>query len=91
MLLGVYFLIKILIMILMKTKTNKGEKMNIKNKTLVNNMRTILLKELEEQFKHNSSSLEMLFKQSMENAINKTAYDVNYDIINKGAFTGWRK
>ena len=94
MLLGVYFLIKILIMILMKTKTNKGEKMiNAKElkSHLENNMRTILLKELEEQFKHNSSSLEMLFKQSIENAINKTAYDVNYDIINKGAFTGWRK
>jgi len=63
--------------------------MNIKNKTLVNNMRNILLKELEEQFKENNSNLEMVFKQSIENAINKTANDVNYDIINKGAFVGF--
>ena len=63
--------------------------MNIKNKTLVNNMKNILLKELEEQFKHNNSSLEMLFKQSMKNAINKTAHDVNFDIINKGAFVAY--
>ena len=63
--------------------------MNIKNKTLVNNMRNILLKELEEQFKDNKSNLEMVFKQSIENAINHTAHEINYDIINKGAFLGF--
>jgi hypothetical protein len=75
---------------LMRSEIKKEkEKMNIKNKTLVNNMKNILLKELEEQFKHNNSSLEMLFKQSIKNAINKTAHDVNFDIINKGAFVGY--
>ena len=65
--------------------------MKITNKTLVNNMRDYLLKELEEQFKDSLSNLEIIFKASIENAINKTAYDVNYDIINKGAFTGNEK
>lgn len=65
--------------------------MNIKNKTLVNNMKNILLKELDEQFKHNKSDLELLFKNSIKGAINKTAHDINFDIINLGAFKGWRK
>jgi hypothetical protein len=60
--------------------------MAIKNKTLVNNMKNILLKEVDEQFEHNKSNLEMVFKNNIKNAIIKTASDINFDIIHKGAF-----
>ena len=60
--------------------------MAIKNKTLVNNMKNILIKEVDEQFEHNKSTLEMVFKNNIKNAIIKTASDINFDIIHKGAF-----
>ena len=41
--------------------------MAIKNKTLVNNMKNILLKEVDEQFKHDKSTLEMVFKNNIKN------------------------
>jgi len=62
--------------------------MNIANKKLVNDMKKILLKELEDQFKHNYSNLEMLFKASIEDAIKKTANNINNHIAKFGAFTG---
>ena len=65
--------------------------MKIANKTLVNNMKDILLKELEEQFKDNLSNLEIIFKASIENAIKKTAFDINNRINKYGAFTGNEK
>jgi len=61
--------------------------MNVKNQTLVNNIKNILLKEVDKQFEHSLSSLEAVFKNSIKNAINKTASDINFDIIHKGAFT----
>nr|AKH46306.1 hypothetical protein [uncultured marine virus] len=62
--------------------------MKIANKKLVNNMKKILLKELEDQFKDNYSNLEIIFKVSIENAIKKLANNINNDIIKYGAFTG---
>jgi len=62
--------------------------MKIANKKLVNNMKKILLKELEDQFKDNYSNLEIIFKVSIENAIKKTANNINNHIIKYGAFTG---
>ena len=61
--------------------------MKIANKKLVNDMKKILLKELEDQFKHNHSNLEKLFKASIENAIKKTANNINNHIEKFGAFT----
>ena len=37
--------------------------MNIRNKTLVNNVKNILLKEVDEQFEHSLSTLEAVFKK----------------------------
>ena len=65
--------------------------MKIANKKLVNSMKKILLQELDEQFKHNYSNLEMLFKQNIKKSINKTAKDIKNDINNFGAFIGYRK
>ena len=62
--------------------------MKIANKKLVNNMKKILLKELEDQFKENNSNLEIIFKVNIENAIKKTANNINNHIIKYGAFTG---
>ena len=63
----------------------------IKNKKIVNEVRAVLLKELEKQFKDQDSNLLVVFKNSIKGAINKTAHDINYDIINYGEFKGWRK
>ena len=60
--------------------------MNIRNKTLVNNIKNILLKEVDEQFEHSLSTLEAVFKKSIQSAIKKTASDINFAIIHKGAF-----
>tara|TARA_R100001460_G_scaffold14332_1_gene32111 strand:- start:125 stop:349 length:225 start_codon:yes stop_codon:yes gene_type:complete len=74
----------------MITKKTNGGNM-IKNKKIVNEVRAVLLKELEKQFKDQDSNLLVVFKNSIKGAINKTAHDINYDIINYGEFKGWRK
>ena len=65
--------------------------MKIANKKLVNSMKKTLLQEVDEQFEHNYSNLEMLFKRNIKKSINKTAKDIKNDINNFGAFTGYRK
>ena len=61
----------------------------IDNKDLVNETRDVLLKEVNTMFKDCDAKLMTVFKIAIENAINKTAHDVNYDIINKGIFVGF--
>ena len=61
----------------------------INNKNLVNETRDVLLKEVNTMFKDCDAKLMIVFKIAIENAINKTTHDVNYDIINKGAFVGF--
>jgi len=65
--------------------------MKIANKKLVNSMKKTLLQEVDEQFEHNYSNLEMLFKRNIKKSINKTAKDIKNDINNFGAFIGYRK
>ena len=65
--------------------------MKIANKKLVNSMKKILLQELDEQFKHNYSNLEMLFKRNIKKSINKTAKDIKNDINNFGSFIGRKR
>ena len=45
--------------------------MKIANKKLVNSMKKTLLQEVDEQFEHNYSNLEMLFKRNIKKSINK--------------------
>ena len=58
----------------------------IDNKDLVNETRDVLLKEVNTMFKGCDAKLIEVFKIAIENAVNKTAHDVNHDIINKGIF-----
>jgi len=74
----------------MITKKNNGVNM-IKNKKIVNEVRAILLKEMDKVFKNQDSNLLVVFKNSIKGTINKTAHDINHDIINYGEFKGWRK
>jgi hypothetical protein len=61
----------------------------INNKDLVNETKNVLLKEIDTMFKDCDANLMEIFKIAIDNAINKTAHDVNYDIINKGEFVGF--
>ena len=69
----------------------------INKKETVNETREILLKEVKKIFanqahvKFANTNLAEVFENSINNTINKTAHDINYDIINYGEFTGWRK
>ena len=60
----------------------------IDNKDLVNETRDVLLKEVNTMFKGCDAKLMEVFKIAIENSINHTAHEINYDIINKGAFVG---
>ena len=63
----------------------------IRNKKIVNEVRAILLKEIDKVFKNQDSNLLRFFKTSIKGSINKTAHDINMDIIEYGEFKGWRK
>ena len=61
----------------------------ISDKNLVNETRKVLLKEVNTMFKGCDAKLLEVFKIAIENSINHTAHEINYDIINKGAFLGF--
>ncbi len=79
-------------MMLAKQPIRKTREENmIKNKKKVNEMRNLLLSKVNEMFKGQEHDLLDVFKNSINGTINKTAHDINFDIINYGEFKGWRK
>ena len=61
----------------------------ITNKDKVKTTRRVLLEQVDNMFDGIDGDIADVFKIAIDNAINKTAYNVNYDIINKGAFVGY--
>ena len=61
----------------------------INNKDKVNTTRRVLLEQVDNMFDGIDGNIADVFKIAIDNAINKTAHDVNYEIINKGAFIGF--
>jgi len=75
----------------MFNKQKNGGKM-INNKKEVNATRKVLLEQVDNMFDGIAlidRDLTDVFKIAIDNAINHTAHEINYDIINKGAFLGF--
>tara|TARA_R100000988_G_scaffold77457_1_gene41480 strand:+ start:324 stop:548 length:225 start_codon:yes stop_codon:yes gene_type:complete len=70
-------------------KTKRGNMIN--NKEKVNVIRNLLLSKVKEMFKGQDHDLLDVFKNSINGTINKTAHDINMDIIEYGEFKGWSK
>ena len=69
------------------TKKNGGQMIN-KMKPVITTKR-VLLEQVDNMFDGIDGDIADVFKIAINNAINKTAHDINYDIINKGAFVGF--
>ena len=61
----------------------------IDNKKEVNATRKVLLEQVDNMFDGIDGNIADVFKIAIDNAINHTAHEINYDIINKGAFVGF--
>ena len=62
----------------------------INNKKEVDTTKKVLLEQVDNMFDGMDGNIADVFKIAIDNAINKTAHDVNFDIINYGAFVGFR-
>ena len=49
----------------------------------------VLLEQVDNMFDGIDGDIADVFKIAIDNAINHTAHEINYDIINKGAFVGF--
>ena len=61
----------------------------INNKKEVNTTKKVLLEQVDNMFDGIDGNIADVFKIAIDNAINHTAHEINYDIINKGAFLGF--
>ncbi len=61
----------------------------INNKKEVNTTKKVLLEQVDNMFDGIDGNIADVFKIAIDNAINHTAHEINYDIINKGAFVGF--
>tara|TARA_Y100000401_G_C8171765_1_gene149532 strand:+ start:319 stop:549 length:231 start_codon:yes stop_codon:yes gene_type:complete len=72
----------------MFNKQKNGGQM-INNKKEVNTTKKVLLEQVDNMFDGIDGNIADVFKIAIDNAINHTAHEINYDIINKGAFVGF--
>ena len=61
----------------------------IDNKKEVDTTKKVLLEQVDNMFDGIDGNIADVFKIAIDNAINHTAHEINYDIINKGAFVGF--
>ena len=61
----------------------------INNKKEVDTTKKVLLEQVDNMFDGIDGNIADVFKIAIDNAINHTAHEINYDIINKGAFLGF--
>tara|TARA_B100000900_G_C20214024_1_gene567042 strand:- start:260 stop:457 length:198 start_codon:yes stop_codon:yes gene_type:complete len=55
----------------------------------VHTTKRVLLEKVDNMFDGIDGEIANVFKTAIDNAINKTAHDINFDIINKGQFDGF--
>ena len=72
----------------MFNKQKNGGQM-INNKKEVDTTKKVLLEQVDNMFDGIDGNIADVFKIAIDNAINHTAHEINYDIINKGAFLGF--
>ncbi len=61
----------------------------INNKKEVQVYKKIVTEQIDNVFDGLDGKLKNVFQTAINNAINKTAHDINFDIINKGQFDGF--